>query len=168
MKTKFEVIIWYKMNLIAKLMSVDSYNWTKIEKTLNQGYHQQRESKMFLYKLCTLLILVLIILMSCFNDTNAGARKRFRRSPLINLHCPNHYGFYENEKLSAILKLDKVCDDCYYLFREPFIHTSCRNNCFTSKYFKYCAENLLLDDDEMKQLKDNVKTLQPSLLEFWT
>lgn len=78
---------------------------------------------MFSYKLCPLLILVLI--SPCFDNANAGALKRSRRSLFDNLDCPK-LGGYNLEQRKAIANLDQVCEDCYNLFREPSIYTDCR------------------------------------------
>ncbi|XP_022119612.1 CHH-like protein isoform X2 [Pieris rapae] len=48
-------------------------------------------------------------------------------------------------------RLDRICDDCYNLFREPQLYTLCRSDCFTTLFFKGCVESLCLSD-EMEEL----------------
>merc|ERR1711978_360576 len=43
--------------------------------------------------------------------------------------------------------LDNICEDCYNLYKEPDIHSMCRADCFSSGYFQYCLQALLLEED---------------------
>ena len=60
--------------------------------------------------------------------------------------------------------LDNICEDCYNLYKEPDIHSMCRSevednqnyikailfyraDCFSSGYFQYCLQALLLEED---------------------
>uniref|UniRef100_A0AB38ZPE1 ITP n=1 Tax=Gryllus bimaculatus TaxID=6999 RepID=A0AB38ZPE1_GRYBI len=60
----------------------------------------------------------------------------------FDLQCK---GVYDK---SIFARLDRICEDCYNLFREPQLHSLCRSKCFTSPYFKGCIEALLLNEDE--------------------
>ncbi|GLV40135.1 Ion transport peptide [Carabus blaptoides fortunei] len=51
---------------------------------------------------------------------------------------------------SIFARLDRLCEDCYNLFREPQIHTLCRSQCFSTQYFKGCLESLLLTEESDK------------------
>nr|CAH7744101.1 unnamed protein product [Callosobruchus chinensis] len=59
---------------------------------------------------------------------------------------------------SIFARLDRICEDCYNLFREPSIHSLCRKNCFTSDYFKGCVDTLQLSD-ETDQIQAMIKQL---------
>ncbi|KAF5283851.1 hypothetical protein FQA39_LY04671, partial [Lamprigera yunnana] len=59
---------------------------------------------------------------------------------------------------SIYARLDRICEDCYNLFREPEIHTLCKRNCFTTEYFKACLDSLQLQD-EMEQVQIWIKQL---------
>ncbi|XP_063227468.1 ion transport peptide-like [Bacillus rossius redtenbacheri] len=59
---------------------------------------------------------------------------------------------------SIFARLDRICEDCYNLFREPSLHLLCRKNCFTSDYFKGCIDVLLLQDD-MEKIQGAIKQL---------
>ncbi|KAG5885116.1 hypothetical protein JTB14_017291 [Gonioctena quinquepunctata] len=37
---------------------------------------------------------------------------------------------------SIFARLDRICVDCYNLFRETAVHSLCRENCFTTDIFK--------------------------------
>ncbi|GFT62757.1 ion transport peptide-like [Nephila pilipes] len=54
-------------------------------------------------------------------------------------------GIYDKAKFA---RLDRVCEECYQLFRESDVHTSCRSNCFKNDYFMKCVDALLLRKDQ--------------------
>uniref|UniRef100_A0A336LXX6 CSON007572 protein n=2 Tax=Culicoides sonorensis TaxID=179676 RepID=A0A336LXX6_CULSO len=64
-----------------------------------------------------------------------------RRSTFFDIECKGVYN------KSIFFRLDRVCDDCYSLFREPQLHTLCKDNCFTNEYFDGCVEALLLQEE---------------------
>ncbi|XP_026743808.1 CHH-like protein isoform X2 [Trichoplusia ni] len=49
---------------------------------------------------------------------------------------------------SYFARLDRICDDCFNLFREPSLYNLCGENCFTTPYFKGCLESLYLYDEK--------------------
>uniref|UniRef100_A0A8D8RWE2 Ion transport peptide n=1 Tax=Cacopsylla melanoneura TaxID=428564 RepID=A0A8D8RWE2_9HEMI len=51
---------------------------------------------------------------------------------------------------SIFARLDRICEDCYDLFRAPQIHTLCRQKCFRSIYFKGCLDSLALGSETRK------------------
>ncbi|XP_034247189.1 ion transport peptide-like [Thrips palmi] len=59
---------------------------------------------------------------------------------------------------SIFARLDRICEDCYNLFREPQLHSLCRKGCFTTDYFKGCLDALLLQD-EMEDIQSWIKQL---------
>ncbi|XP_055939899.1 crustacean hyperglycemic hormone-like [Argiope bruennichi] len=56
-------------------------------------------------------------------------------------------GIYDKAKFT---RLDRVCEECYQLYRESEVHTSCRSNCFKNEYFTQCIDALLLEKDQEK------------------
>ncbi|KAK0156995.1 hypothetical protein PV327_011470, partial [Microctonus hyperodae] len=112
---------------------------------------------MFLYKLCPLFILVLIL--SCLDNTNAAAVKRSLPPYFEYLDCPNFAGDYDVEQIQAVSRLDIVCLECYNLTHEPLVYSECRENCFNNTIFEGCAATLLINDEELEPLKKAVKTL---------
>eukprot|EP00095_Tigriopus_kingsejongensis_P004255 maker-scaffold919_size81109-snap-gene-0.18 protein:Tk04255 transcript:maker-scaffold919_size81109-snap-gene-0.18-mRNA-1 annotation:"ion transport peptide 3" len=50
-------------------------------------------------------------------------------------------------KVSPTLKiyktLNRVCDECFLLYREPDLYHMCRSDCFGSDYFMSCMDSLL-------------------------
>ncbi|CAH1954999.1 unnamed protein product [Acanthoscelides obtectus] len=59
---------------------------------------------------------------------------------------------------SIFARLDRICEDCYNLFREPSIHSLCRSECFSTKFFKGCVESLLMVE-EMPKLEKMIEYL---------
>ncbi|XP_012221385.1 ion transport peptide-like isoform X1 [Linepithema humile] len=51
---------------------------------------------------------------------------------------------------SIFARLDRICEDCYNLFREPQLHMLCKKECFTTDYFKGCLDVLLMTDEVEK------------------
>ncbi|GIY15281.1 ion transport peptide-like [Caerostris extrusa] len=45
-------------------------------------------------------------------------------------------GVYDKAKFA---RLDRVCEECYQLFRESDVHTLCRSNCFKNNFFTQCG-----------------------------
>ena len=49
--------------------------------------------------------------------------------------------------LKTFLFINKICEDCFSLFRDSDIYNACRSNCFSSSYFPLCMDSLLVDQD---------------------
>ncbi|XP_018327509.1 CHH-like protein isoform X2 [Agrilus planipennis] len=49
---------------------------------------------------------------------------------------------------SIFARLDRICEDCYNLFREPELHSLCRSRCFSTQYFDGCLETLIRTDEK--------------------
>ncbi|XP_076066843.1 molt-inhibiting hormone-like isoform X1 [Oratosquilla oratoria] len=42
-------------------------------------------------------------------------------------------------------QLDRVCDDCYNLYRKPHVEFECSRDCFRTEMFFFCVMDLRLD-----------------------
>ncbi|XP_065167815.1 ion transport peptide isoform X2 [Atheta coriaria] len=80
-----------------------------------------------------------------------------RTQPLLTHHLTKRSffdiqckGVYDK---SIFARLDRICEDCYNLFRETNLHSSCRRECFSTTYFTGCLEALLLTEDKRILLK---------------
>ncbi|GAB6022766.1 hypothetical protein CHUAL_006860 [Chamberlinius hualienensis] len=87
------------------------------------------------------LLMFLVIVASVFvlmviTPTESAIVKR----SFVHLGCMGKYD------RTIFAKLDRVCEDCYNLYREPGLHSDCRKNCFKNEYFDGCRQALLLDD----------------------
>lgn len=94
------------------------------------------------------------LLSSCIGFADAGVfyGHALGKRSFTQLQCK---GVYDR---SIFARLDRICEDCYNLFREPQLHTLCRKNCFTTDYFKGCLDVLLLHD-EMEKIQTWIKQL---------
>lgn len=79
------------------------------------------------------------------------ARNLHKRS-FLELGCRGNF------EQSYLARLERVCEECYQLYREPQVYNLCRDNCFKNENFLKCAEALLLHD-EMEGLKSKVDYL---------
>ncbi|XP_023287835.1 ion transport peptide-like [Orussus abietinus] len=96
----------------------------------------------------------LLLVSSCLGLADAGVLMGhpLGKRSFMDIQCK---GVYDK---SLFARLDRICEDCYNLFREPQLHSLCRKNCFTSDYFKGCLDVLLLQD-EMEQIQTWIKQL---------
>lgn len=74
--------------------------------------------------IATLLALIILVVGSSPQQPTTGAgqveaKGIFKRS-FAGLGC---LGVYDKAKYA---RLDRVCEECYQLYREPDIHTACR------------------------------------------
>ncbi|XP_076352847.1 crustacean hyperglycemic hormone-like [Tachypleus tridentatus] len=54
-------------------------------------------------------------------------------------------GIYDKAKFA---RLSRVCEECYNVYREPFIAKECRSNCFKNDMFNDCLKVLLMNNEE--------------------
>ncbi|XP_065345449.1 CHH-like protein isoform X2 [Cloeon dipterum] len=73
-----------------------------------------------------------------------------KRTHFFDIQCK---GVYDK---SIFARLDRICEDCYNLFREPQLHSLCRSECFSTDYFWGCVQSLLLVDEteELRKMVD--------------
>ncbi|XP_027196763.2 crustacean hyperglycemic hormone A-like [Dermatophagoides pteronyssinus] len=55
--------------------------------------------------------------------------------------------------LSKFAQLDRICDECYILYREPELNFSCRKDCFRNEVFGNCVDALYLSHEKKKLLQ---------------
>nr|ABO43963.1 putative ion transport peptide precursor [Daphnia magna] len=93
----------------------------------------------------TLLVVLLAVLpsypSSAMSALSSGHHSLSKRS-FFDINCK---GLYDK---SIFARLDRICQDCYNLYREPELHTLCRSECFTTPFFKACLKVLLLEDQD--------------------
>ncbi|KAH1000993.1 hypothetical protein HUJ04_013258 [Dendroctonus ponderosae] len=84
-------------------------------------------------------------------SARAGSPWRRGSGPLLTHHLSKRSffdiqckGVYDK---TIFAKLDRICEDCYNLFREPQVHSLCMSKCFTTEYFTGCVESLLKSDE---------------------
>ncbi|KAL0278921.1 UNVERIFIED_CONTAM: hypothetical protein PYX00_000597 [Menopon gallinae] len=97
-------------------------------------------------------VLVLSMLGCCLVHPASVLGHPLSKRSFFDIQCK---GVYDK---SIFARLDRICEDCYNLFREPQLHSLCRRNCFTTDYFKGCLDVLLLQD-EMENIQTWIKQL---------
>ncbi|OQR76135.1 prepro ion transport peptide [Tropilaelaps mercedesae] len=49
---------------------------------------------------------------------------------------------------SYFARLDRVCEECYQMYRKPFILEVCRSDCYRSEAFLQCTDALMLHKEK--------------------
>ncbi|KAK9712685.1 Crustacean CHH/MIH/GIH neurohormone family [Popillia japonica] len=100
--------------------------------------HRSTSASTQLVWVCMALTLVIQVALSSPLQKShpLGHHLMKRQSAFFRLECRGNYN------KSKFARLDRVCEDCYNLFREPEVHTMCRKKCFTSYMFKGCVDAL--------------------------
>ncbi|XP_070491555.1 ion transport peptide [Chironomus tepperi] len=95
---------------------------------------------MFLCKILYLsaLLLILVPLIISLPYQHHDVQKR---SSFFDIDCKGVFN------KSIFFRLDRICEDCYSLFREVELHALCKQDCFSSDYFWGCVEALRLEEE---------------------
>lgn len=101
---------------------------------------------------CSLLVSMIITSLLAGSTSGLVLGHSLNKRSFFEIQCK---GVYDK---SIFARLDRICEDCYNLFREPQLHSLCRKNCFTTDYFKGCLDVLLLQD-EMEKYQTWIKQL---------
>ncbi|KAL5290135.1 ITP family protein [Megaselia abdita] len=92
-------------------------------------------------KISVVLILVLVPIISSLPRNHNRNHTLSKRSTFFDLECK---GIYNK---SMFFRLDRICEDCYQLFRETSVHKFCKQDCFGTEYFMACIQALQLDEE---------------------
>nr|ANQ38667.1 CHH preproprotein [Thysanoessa inermis] len=68
---------------------------------------------------------------------------------------PSCKGFYNRE---IFQKLNRVCDDCYNLYRDASVGVKCKSDCFGNPVFEQCLYDLLRQN-EAEDFSKIIRTL---------
>ncbi|GIY15283.1 ion transport peptide-like [Caerostris extrusa] len=77
-----------------------------------------------------LILGVVVITVICVKEAERG---------FVSLGC---MGTYDK---ADFFRLDRLCDECYQMFREPEV-----SNCFKNNYFPLCVDALLLLEEQRR------------------
>ncbi|XP_011334563.1 ion transport peptide isoform X2 [Ooceraea biroi] len=94
--------------------------------------------------------LMLLLISSCIGlgaDAATLNGHPLGKRSFFDIQCK---GVYDK---SIFARLDRICEDCYNLFREPQLHMLCKQNCFSNQYFTSCIQALLLEDEKERLLE---------------
>ncbi|XP_022236900.1 ion transport peptide-like [Limulus polyphemus] len=82
-----------------------------------------------------------IVLVTLLLTTSSSSQLSEKRD-FTNQGC---MGTYDTTKLA---RLNRICEECYNIYRDPLIHKTCRSNCFKNDMFTDCIKVLLLESEE--------------------
>jgi len=84
-------------------------------------------------------VALILVLLPLFNSLPHHSLAK--RSTFFEIECKSVFN------KSIFYRLDRICEDCYQLFREPEIHQGCKEKCFGTEFFTGCVEALLLQEE---------------------
>eukprot|EP00090_Calanus_glacialis_P022414 TRINITY_DN34589_c0_g1_i1.p1 TRINITY_DN34589_c0_g1~~TRINITY_DN34589_c0_g1_i1.p1 ORF type:complete len:146 (-),score=22.35 TRINITY_DN34589_c0_g1_i1:130-567(-) len=56
----------------------------------------------------------------------------------------NSLGCSSSPSLRILKYLDRICDDCYMLYRDSDVYQLCRSDCFSSRFFLGCMDVMMV------------------------
>jgi len=56
----------------------------------------------------------------------------------------NSLGCSSSPSLRILKYLDRICDDCYMLYRDSDVYQMCRSDCFSSRFFLGCMDVMMV------------------------
>lgn len=97
----------------------------------------------------TVCLRALVVLVAVWNGVQA--RNLHKRS-FLELGCRGNF------EQSYLARLERVCEECFQLYREPQVYNICRASCYKNDNFDRCADALLLKDemDDLRKMVNHV------------
>ncbi|XP_054710917.1 ion transport peptide-like [Uloborus diversus] len=89
-------------------------------------------------------MIVILMILSIFATCTAMPDSEPIKRSFSGLGC---MGVYDKAKFA---RLERVCEECYQMFRESDVYTACRANCFKNDFFNQCISALLLQKDQQR------------------
>ena len=66
------------------------------------------------------------------------------RVVLQGVDASNPLGCSAAPSLRVLKYLDRICDDCYMLYRDPGVYTMCRSDCYNNRFFLGCMDVMMV------------------------
>ena len=57
---------------------------------------------------------------------------------------------------NAVIRLQRICTDCYNMYREVEVFNQCTDQCFTTQTFLRCAKSLLISKNEVINIVEKI------------
>ncbi|XP_055848740.1 uncharacterized protein LOC129913825 isoform X4 [Episyrphus balteatus] len=89
-------------------------------------------------KISVVLILLLVPFIVTLPHNHSLSK---RSNTFFELDCKGVYN------KSMFFRLDRICEDCYQLFRETTVHRLCKQDCFGTEFFEACIQALQLHEE---------------------
>ncbi|XP_022240548.1 crustacean hyperglycemic hormone A-like [Limulus polyphemus] len=84
------------------------------------------------------------VLMILLLSTTVAKKRILQKRSFSVLGC---MGTYDKAKFA---RLNRICEECYNLYRIPSVQEDCRSNCFNNDMFPDCVSALLLGPEQQK------------------
>lgn len=68
--------------------------------------------------------------------------------------------------LAKFEKVNRICDECYSLYKEIDVYRLCRADCFGTKIFYGCMEALLVKDELKKEVSSYLADAHTGYYDF--
>lgn len=100
--------------------------------------------------LLQLLVLLLVVMVSLaeYSPVEQGSPIATHLNRIKNKKSFSSIGCLGTYDKSKFARLDRVCDECYQIYRNPEIHNTCREFCFKNEVFPACVDALLLQKEQ--------------------
>merc|ERR1711976_844532 len=82
--------------------------------------------------------MIFFIVISLGLISSADGRHRYGND------ASNPLGCSASPSLRVLKYLDRICDDCYMLYRDPDIYQMCRSDCFNNRFFLGCMDVMMV------------------------
>uniref|UniRef100_T1JMX7 Ion transport peptide n=1 Tax=Strigamia maritima TaxID=126957 RepID=T1JMX7_STRMM len=103
----------------------------------------------------TLFFRVFVVLSAIIASTCLVSARSLNLEDVSGVHRINKRSFHTlgclgDYDTAGFSRLDRLCEDCYDMYRDSQVRAMCRSSCFTTDTFKKCAEALLVNMEEEK------------------
>jgi len=85
----------------------------------------------------TILLLISAVLVSLSQPRPNTTRR-------LGIDASNPLGCSAAPSLRILKYLDRICEDCYMIYRDPDVYTMCRNGCFNNRFFLGCMDVMMV------------------------
>ncbi|XP_064476559.1 CHH-like protein isoform X2 [Ornithodoros turicata] len=93
----------------------------------------------------TVCLRVLVLLVAIWNGVQA--QRNLHKRSFLELGCRGNF------EQSYLARLERVCEECFQLYREPQVYNMCRASCYKNENFDSCATALLIQNGELDEIR---------------
>merc|ERR1712126_414783 len=79
----------------------------------------------------------------------------------------NSLGCRVEPSLRITKYLDRICDDCYMLYRDHEIHQMCRSDCYSSTFFGVCLDVMMVSKETRRKAARLTKMINTFTSREW-
>ncbi|KAF7494299.1 Ion transport peptide-like [Sarcoptes scabiei] len=132
---------------------------------MKPDYRESRSSSIPLRMAMMVIIIIVLIVFHQQSDALRSDRSRLSSSPSSSSSFSmqkrssfSSIGCLGNYDRAKFARLDRICEECFQLYRDPELHTSCRKFCFKNDVFTACIDALMLshEQNELNSIADEM------------